>query len=225
MIRLLTATALTATALAASVALSGCASVDPETGERDYNKTAIGAAIGAAAGAAAGVAAGGDDGRNAAVGAVVGAVAGAAVGRYMDEQERKLREQTRSAGVAVTRQGDEITLTMPNDITFGVDRADLNAAAVETLARIADTLKAYPRTTIDVIGHADSTGSDGYNMALSQRRAGSVAAYLASQGVQMERIVSTGRGESQPTASNDTPEGRARNRRVEIKLRPVVATG
>ncbi len=216
---------LTATALAASAALSGCATVDPATGQKDYNKTAIGAAIGAAAGAAAGVAAGGDDGRNAAVGAVVGAVAGAAAGRYMDEQERKLREQTRSAGVAITRQGDEITLTMPNDITFGIDRADLNGAAVETLAKVADTLKAYPKTTIDVIGHADSTGAEGYNMALSQRRAGSVAAYLANQGVQSERIMASGRGESQPTASNDTPEGRALNRRVEIKLRPVMAAG
>lgn len=213
-----------ASALAASVALAGCATTDPVTGQRDYNKTAIGAAIGAAAGAAAGTAAGGDDGRNAAVGAVVGAIAGAAVGRYMDEQERKLREQTQGSGVGVTRNGDEITLTMPNDITFGVDRSDLNGAAIESLAKVADTLREYPKTTIDVIGHADSQGSDAYNQALSERRANTVASNLISQGVQRERVIASGRGETQPVASNDTAEGRAKNRRVEIKLRPVVTS-
>lgn len=211
-----------AVAVMASLALvAGCTTVDPYTGERTPNRTANAAIIGAIGGAAAGTLAGGDDRRNAMVGAGIGAIAGAGVGAYMDAQERKLREQMRNSGVGVTRVGDEITLNMPSDITFDVDRSDVKPQFASTLASVAQTLREYPSTTVDVAGHADSTGPDAYNQALSQRRADAVAQALISNGVQPVRIVAAGFGEARPIADNNTVAGRAQNRRVEIKLRPV----
>lgn len=210
-------------AMAALTLIAGCTTVDPYSGERVPNRTANTAIIGAIGGAAAGTLAGGDDRRNAAVGAAVGAIAGAGAGAYMDAQERKLREQMRNSGVGVTRAGDEITLNMPSDITFDVDRSDVKPQFSATIANVAATLREYPSTTIDVAGHADSTGPDDYNQALSQRRADSVAQVLTANGVQPVRIVAVGFGESRPIADNNTVAGRAQNRRVEIKLRPVTS--
>jgi outer membrane protein OmpA-like peptidoglycan-associated protein len=207
-------------AMAALVLVAGCATVDPYTGERTPNRTANAAIIGAIGGAAAGTLAGGNDGRNAAVGAAVGAIAGA----YMDAQERKLREQTRNTGVGVTRTGEnEITLNLPSDITFDVDRSDIKPQFRQSLADVSATLREYPSTTIDVAGHADSTGSDDYNQQLSQRRADSVAQALIQNGVQPVRIVAAGFGEARPIADNSTASGRQANRRVEIKLRGVTS--
>lgn len=210
-------------AMAALALVAGCTTTDPYTGERTPNRTANAAIIGAIGGAAAGTLAGGDDRRNAAVGAAVGAIAGAGAGAYMDAQERKLREQMRNSGVGVTRAGDEITLNMPSDITFDVDRSDVKPQFASTLANVAATLRDYPSTTIDVAGHADSTGADDYNQALSQRRADAVAQALVSNGVQPVRVVAIGFGEARPIADNNTAAGRAQNRRVEIKLRPVTS--
>jgi outer membrane protein OmpA-like peptidoglycan-associated protein len=142
----------------------------------------------------------------------------------MDAQERKLREQMRNTGVGVARTGEnEITLNMPSDITFDVDRSDVKPQFQQTLYNVAQTLREYESTTVDVAGHADSTGTDEYNMALSQRRADSVARVLSSNGVNPVRIVAVGFGESRPIADNATVSGRAQNRRVEIKLRPVTS--
>jgi len=210
-------------AIAALVLVAGCTTVDPYSGERVPNRTANTAIIGALGGAAIGTLAGGDDRRNAAVGAAVGAIAGAGAGAYMDAQERKLREQMRNSGVGVTRVGDEITLNMPSDITFDVDRYDVKPQFGTTLSNVAATLRDYPSTTIDVAGHADSTGADDYNQALSQRRADAVAQALIQNGVQPVRIVAAGFGEARPIADNSTAAGRAQNRRVEIKLRPVTS--
>jgi outer membrane protein OmpA-like peptidoglycan-associated protein len=208
----------------AALAVVACTTVDPYTGQQVPNRTANAAIIGAIGGAAAGTLAGGDDRRNAMIGAGIGAIAGAGVGAYMDAQQRKLSEQLRNTGVGVARTAEnEITLNMPSDITFDVDRSDVKPQFQQTLYNVAQTLREYESTTVDVAGHADSTGTDEYNMALSQRRADSVARVLTSNGVNPVRVVAVGFGESRPIASNDTVAGRAQNRRVEIKLRSVTS--
>jgi outer membrane protein OmpA-like peptidoglycan-associated protein len=208
----------------AALAVVGCTTVDPYTGQQRPNRTANAAIIGAIGGAAAGTLAGGDDRKNAMIGAGIGAIAGAGIGAYMDAQQRKLEAQMRNTGVGVARTGEnEITLNMPSDITFDVDRSDVKPQFSQTLYNVAQTLREYESTTVDVTGHADATGTDEYNMALSQRRADSVARVLQQNGVNPVRLVAVGFGESRPVASNDTVAGRAQNRRVEIKLRGVTS--
>lgn len=209
--------------LSGALALSACATDPYGGGPRDPNGKVIGAGAGAVAGAAIGAAVGRQKrGRNAAIGAGAGALAGLAVGAYMDQQEKKLRERLASSGgVAVVRQGDDIVVRVPNDLTFDVNQTTLKPAVRESLSAIARTLVEYPETRVEVYGHADSTGSDSYNLDLSQRRAGVVADYLRGEGVAPGRLASIGRGEREPIASNETEEGRERNRRVEIKLVPL----
>lgn len=186
------------------------------------NRVLTTTSAGAIAGAGVGVLAGGDDKRNAAIGAAVGAVAGAAVGVYMDEQEKKLREQTAGTGIEVVRQGDTLALTMPSNVTFTVDSATIQPAFYQPLNDVSATLIEYPSTAVDIIGHASSDGPDDYNQELSERRAGAVQSYLVSQGMRPVRLASYGMGETQPIADNSTAEGRAKNRRVEIILTPIV---
>lgn len=213
--------------LAASLALglAACTTVDPNTGVVVRDNTRTGVLAGAAGGALLGYLTNtnsGEQGRkNALIGAGVGALAGGAVGHYMDKQQAELRQQLAGSGVDVQRQGDNIVLNMPSDVTFPVDQSDIQAQFYPTLDKVAATLNEYPQTTIDVIGYADSTGAADYNQALSERRAGSVASYLVSRGVLRDRLYVAGRGESQPIASNETAEGRAKNRRVEVVLRPL----
>lgn len=180
-----------------------------------------GAGVGAILGAGAGALAGGDDGRNAAIGAAVGAIAGAAVGDYMDKQERKLREQTAGTGIGVERVGDQIALTMPSNITFAVNSATIQPNFYGPLNDVAATLREFPSTAVDIIGHASSDGPDDYNMQLSQKRAEAVRTYLVNQSVNSVRLYAVGMGETQPIADNATAEGRAANRRVEIILTPI----
>jgi len=186
------------------------------------NRTLGTTAGGAVVGAGLGTLAGGDDKRNAAIGAAVGALAGAAVGAYMDEQERKLREATAGTGIEVARQGDNIALNMPSDITFPVNSAEVQPGFRPTLNDVAGTLIEYPKTSVDIIGHASADGPEDYNQQLSERRASAVQSYLVAQGMRAVRVQSYGFGESQPIASNDTEAGRAANRRVEILLTPIV---
>jgi outer membrane protein OmpA-like peptidoglycan-associated protein len=217
---------------AASVALLGagalvaCTTVDPYTGETVRSNTRTGALAGALGGAALGALTNtnrAEQGRrNALIGAGIGALAGAGVGHYMDRQQAELRRELAGSGVDVTRQGDNIVLNMPGDITFDVDRAEIRPQFLPVLDDVARTLNAYPQTLVDVVGHADSSGADDYNLGLSERRAGSVADYLAGRGrVNPDRLYVLGRGEQAPIASNATSEGRAQNRRVEIVLRPL----
>jgi outer membrane protein OmpA-like peptidoglycan-associated protein len=215
---------LTASSLAALLIAGACTTTDSMTGEVRSNRAGTGAIIGAIAGGAAGTMAGGNDTRNAAIGAAIGGLAGYAIGDYMNKQQAELENQMARSGVGIVREGDNIRLNMPSDITFDTDRSDIKGSFEDTLAKVASTLQKYPKTTIDVIGHADSTGADDYNMALSERRARSVAGFLVANGVMDQRIWTQGRGETQPIASNDTAEGRAKNRRVEILLRPVTAS-
>lgn len=205
------------------LAIALCAlSLLPACAEGPSRNVWTGAAAGAILGAGAGTLAGGDDTRNAAIGAAVGAIAGAAVGDYMDKQEAKLRQQTAGTGIGVERQGDQIALTMPSNITFDFDSAAIKPDFYATLNDVATTLVDYPSTAVDVVGYASSEGKAEYNLQLSQRRADSVSNYLVNQGVASVRLKSTGMGIANPIADNSTPEGRAANRRVEIILTPVV---
>lgn len=206
-------------AAAASLLLIGCTTVDPVTGERSANRTANGALIGAGVGAALGTLAGGDDGRNAAIGAAVGGLAGAGVGRYMDAQYQNLRQRLAGTGVGVSRiSQSEILLNFPADLTFDFNSASVQSGFVPTLSNVAGVLSQYPETNVAVIGHADSVGSDSYNQGLSERRAQSVASILAQGGVARSRLIATGMGERSPIADNSTEAGRARNRRVEVRI-------
>ena len=139
----------------------------------------------------------------------------------MDRQEDKLRQKLQATGVSVTRNGDNIILNMPGNITFATDSSNISADFYQVLDSVALVIKEFEKTYVDVIGYTDSTGSETYNQQLSEARASSVARYLESQGVLPARIVSSGMGESNPIASNDTAQGRALNRRVEIILTPV----
>ncbi|MCO5063617.1 MAG: OmpA family protein [Rhizobiaceae bacterium] len=200
--------------------IAGC-TTDPFTGEQKLSNTAGGAGIGALAGAGIGLLAGGNDRRNALIGAGIGALAGGAVGSYMDRQEAELRGFLRGTGVSVTRNGDQIILNMPSNITFATDQDQVVPAFYETLNAVALVINKYNRTIVDINGHTDSTGSASHNQALSQRRASSVASYLVSQRVDGRRLAINGFGDTRPIASNATPEGRAQNRRVEIYLSPL----
>ena len=202
-----------------------CTTVNPYTREQQTSKVAKGAGIGAAAGAVVGLLTKGDKLQNALIGAGVGAIAGGGVGYYMDVQEAKLRQQLEGTGVSVTRMGDNITLNMPSSITFALNSADLNAQFYNALNGVTMVLKEYNKTVIEVAGHTDSSGSDQYNMQLSERRAQSVASYLSSQGVQSSRLITVGAGETRPVASNDTEQGRSANRRVEMTIVPVTTKG
>ncbi|HET9510459.1 MAG TPA: OmpA family protein [Sphingomonas sp.] len=216
---------LLAASLSAMTLTSACVT-DPETGERRISKTAIGGLGGAVGGYLLGDLVGGRrDRTEKIVGAGIGALAGAGIGAYMDKQERDLRARTAGTDVQVIRQGDELVLNMPSGITFGYDRADIQPQFRPTLDQVADVLAQYQSTYVDVYGHTDSTGADAYNQTLSERRATAVADYLAGHGVNPARLGTRGFGETQPIASNATEDGRAANRRVEIKIVPVTREG
>lgn len=206
--------------------VAGC-TTNPYTGEEEASNKAKGAGIGAAAGAVIGAIAGGGSSeerrKKALIGAGVGALAGVGVGAYMDAQEDKLRQQLAGTGVSVTRNGDNLILNMPGNITFPVNQSDVRGDFYPVLNSVGLVLKEYNKTLIDVVGHTDSTGALDYNMQLSQKRATSVAQYLQAQGVDPMRIVTQGVGPQYPLSSNDTPEGRQLNRRVELILRPLTA--
>ncbi len=209
-----------AAALALAGTTTGCVT-DPNTGEQKISRTAIGGVLGGAAGAILGDVIGGKTGRI--IGAGVGGVGGAVVGKQFDDQIKELKEQTEGSGVSVTEVGDgeAILVNLPDGVTFAVNSAEISPGFQTTLDQIANSLVTYPNSLVDVMGHTDSTGSDSYNLDLSNRRASAVKNYLAMRGVSSARIESVGYGEAYPVASNDTPEGRARNRRVEIKITPI----
>lgn len=213
---------MTAAAALSALLLTSACMTDPETGQRRVSKAAIGGIGGALGGYLLGDIVGGrHDRTEKIVGAGIGAIAGAGIGAYMDQQERKLRERTAGTGVDVIRDGNDLLLRMPSGITFAYDDASIQPQFRPTLDDVAKVLAEYPKTYIDVYGHTDSDGSDAYNQTLSERRATSVADYLTARGVQSARIATRGYGETQPIASNATAEGKAQNRRVEIKLSPV----
>lgn len=200
---------------------TGCVT-DPETGNRTISRAAIGGLLGAGGGYLLGDLIGGKrDRTEKIVGAGIGAIAGAGIGAYMDRQERELRQRTAGTGVTVDRQGDQLVLNMPGDVTFDTDSATVQPRFTATLDSVAATLRDYPSTYIDVYGHTDSRGSDAYNQGLSERRAVSVSSYLSSRGVLADRIASRGYGETQLKCAETNADGLACNRRVEIRIAPV----
>ena len=138
----------------------------------------------------------------------------------MDYQEKKLRESLANTNVEVERQGNQIKLIMPESVTFATNSAALSGNAMDALNKAAETLVQYHDTTLTIAGHTDNTGSDAINEPLSKRRAQSVADYLNRRGVAASRLSTIGYGSRQPVAGNDTVEGRAKNRRVEILINP-----
>ncbi len=201
------------------VALSGCATDDPN------RRAKTGAAVGAIAGAVLGHQIDGDKGRF--VGAAVGAMTGGAVGNYMDKQQRELEaqlaEEQRNNEIELERlKNNVLKVNLNSEVSFDFNKADIKPGFYGTLNKLASVVAKYDNTVIHIVGHTDSSGSDSYNQQLSERRALSVKDYLAANGVSVSRIRTEGRGESEPRATNATPEGRAMNRRVEIYLKPVV---
>jgi len=212
-------------AIVSAFTLTACLEVNPENldpnGGPNDNRNQ-GAIVGGVVGAIAGLATADDDnkGRGALVGAAVGATGGALVGSRLDAQAEALRAQLDDR-VKIVNTGDELIVTMPQDILFAVDSATLRSDLQSDLRALANNLRVYASTTVDIIGHTDNTGDAGYNQNLSQRRAGSVAQVLLTNGVSQSRVRAFGRGENEPVATNLTPEGRQLNRRVEIIIRPI----
>lgn len=190
--------------------LTGCS-----TWSRSQKGTAIGAATGAAIGAAIGKQSG-HTAVGALLGAMVGGAAGAYIGHYMDKQAEEIERDIE--GAKVERIGEGIKITFSSGILFDIDKAEVKQPARDNLDKLARILIKYPDTDILIEGHTDSTGSEEHNLELSRARAQAVANYLAGLGVDATRFTIMGYGESQPVASNDTPEGRQANRRVEIAI-------
>lgn len=212
--------------LSSLLALTGCETFDAYTGEKKVSSTAKGAGIGAGIGAVLAYVKNKDEPskrrkQRMLEAAGIGAVAGGSVGYYMDTQEAKLRKTLRASGVSVERDGDNINLVMPGNITFETAGHNLNTGFYEVLDSVVLVLQEFNQTIIVVAGHTDSAGSDAYNQTLSERRANSVAQYLIGKGVVEARIDSIGLGEKHPIADNATAEGRALNRRVELSLLPI----
>jgi outer membrane protein OmpA-like peptidoglycan-associated protein len=209
--------------VATAVFLSACMTQNPYTGEQESTKATTGAVFGAIAGALVGAAASSKKDRQKAalIGAGVGAIAGGSVGHYMDLQEDKLRSQLQGSGVSVTRDGDNIILNMPSNITFDTDSYRLKSQFYPTLDSVVLVLNEYRSTLVTVSGHTDSTGKTEYNQQLSEKRSLAVANYFLNHGVQQQRLAAVGKGELQPIAPNNSAQGRALNRRVELKLEPI----
>jgi outer membrane protein OmpA-like peptidoglycan-associated protein len=212
-----TTTILLTSALALSVSLSGCGFL------QNTDKTVLGAGAGTAAGAAIGAGIGntaGNAGVGALIGGVVGGVAGGLIGNHMEKQAQELEEQVPEAEVERVNDGEAIRVTFDSGILFGFDNTALSPESREALTRFAANMNANPKTDIRIIGHTDSTGKHSYNVDLSKRRAQSVVNFLREQNVSTSRITMDGVGPDQPIADNGTPEGRAKNRRVEIFILP-----
>ena len=202
--------ALIALLLAGSLGASACASL---------NKKEEGAMIGASAGAIVGGVIGNQTGstaKGAIIGAAVGGAAGAIIGHQMDQQAKELSQNIK--GATVERVGEGIQVTFASGLLFAFDSDSIQAAAGTNLRELASSLQKYPESQLLIVGHTDNVGDANYNQRLSERRANSAAAYLAAQGVARARLATSGKGKSEPVATNETDAGRQRNRRVEVAI-------
>ena len=204
---------------------SSCASYtgqtnDPNDPNRTRNNALIGAGIGAVAGLLSGSSAT-ERRQHAMIGAGIGGLAGGAVGAYQDRQEAELRRQTAGTGIDVVRDGDIIKLNLPDGVTFDFNKTDLKPQFFPALNNVAATLREYNQTIVEVSGHTDNVGSEAVNQRISEQRAQNVASYLIGQGLQRERFEVAGYNFRHPVADNSTEQGRALNRRVEIRLIPL----
>ena len=210
--------ALAISAVAGAMILSGCATTGNNIGGMEYDKAVIGSLIGAAAGYGISKSNANSSKQNNRA-ALIGAVVGGGTGLYLDNKEKKLRQQLAGTGVEVNRNDDgSVGLIMPGNITFDTNKATIKPNFYSTLNKVAQTLTEDNRSGILVSGYTDSTGNDSINIPLSQARAQSVASYLASQGISTTRINAQGLGASNPIADNSTLAGREQNRRVEISV-------
>jgi outer membrane protein OmpA-like peptidoglycan-associated protein len=201
--------------LAGGIGLMGCTNPDGTT-----NNTNTGVLLGGTLGAATGALVSGDNRKGAVIGGILGATAGGVIGNQLDKQQAELQAEIGGSGARIINTGDRLIVVMPEAITFDIDSATVRNSIRDELAAVARSLLNYPNTSVQVIGHTDNTGTAAYNQSLSERRANAVSSILIGNGVQSARIVAYGRGESQPIASNSTPEGRQQNRRVEIVITP-----
>lgn len=197
------------------VALAAC--TDQNGQPAQMNRTQQGAVAGAVLGGLIGA---GESKQNAVKGAILGSAVGAIGGSILDQQENALKQQITNPNIQIVNRGDHLAVLMPESALFAIDSAAVSAAGQNDLYIIGRNLNQYPNSTVQVVGHTDSTGSQAYNMDLSQRRARSVAGILSAAGVAQNRLATAGRGSAQPVASNDTAQGRAQNRRVEILIYP-----
>ena len=211
--------------LAAGIAVSGC-TTNPYTGEQQASKTATYAAIGAGIAGVIAYIDNRDKDRRKRQERILksaggGAIIGGGIGVYMDQQEARLREELEQTGVSVARDGDNLILVMPGNVTFDTGKADLQQSFHATLESVVKVLREYDKTVIEIAGHTDSVGSDSFNQTLSEQRAREVGAYLSARGIIPERIVTVGYGESRPIGDNASEAGRAQNRRAELTLIPI----
>src|SRR5690606_18038246 len=214
-----------ATAAAGSLLLASCASYTGQTSDpNEPNRTRRGALVGAGIGAVAGLLSGSDATERrqpALVGAGVGGLAGGAIGASQDRQEAELRRHTAGTGIVVDREGDVIKLNLPDRVTFDFNKTDLKPQFYPALNNVARTLAEYNQTIVEVAGHTDNVGGDAVNQRISEQRASSVANYLIGQGLMRERFEVVGFGKTMPIADNSTEQGRAQNRRVEVRVVPL----
>jgi len=208
-------------ALSAAVLFTGCEAYN------NTNKAQRGAVVGAAGGALLGAILGNNvgNGQNSELGAVLGTVvggaAGAVIGHQMDKQAKKIEEEIPGADVKRVDDGIVVTFDENNGgVYFDTNKYNINEKSKQTLDKLAAILKEYPDTNVLVAGHADSVGKDEYNLGLSQRRAQAVTNYFKSKGLAGSRFTTKWYGEKNPIASNDTAEGRAKNRRVNVVIVP-----
>ncbi|HNZ91346.1 MAG TPA: OmpA family protein [Acidovorax sp.] len=198
--------------VAVVVLATGCAEMSDT-----QRRTATGAGVGALAGAVLSSATGGRAGTGAVVGAGVGALGTYIWSQNMERQKREMEQATQGTGIAVSQtQDNQLKLDIPSDISFAVGRSDIQSNFAPVLDRFAEGLRNNPNTDVRIIGHTDNTGSDAVNNPLSLDRAASTRNYLTGRGIDGRRISIEGMGERQPIATNDTAQGRSRNRRVEI---------
>ena len=197
--------------------LTGCEAA------KNTNNTQRGAAIGAVGGAILGgvlgnnVGKGGNGALGAVLGGVVGGVAGGVIGNKMDKQARQIDNAL--PGADVVRVGEGIKLVLnENAVRFDTSKSTLTATAKANLDKLVPVFNEYPDTNIVIYGYTDSTGKVEYNQALSEQRAAAVKSYLASKGLSGSRFTTTGMGIADPIATNDTPDGRSQNRRVEFAI-------
>jgi outer membrane protein OmpA-like peptidoglycan-associated protein len=199
----------------AAVAMAACSNMDGTS-----NRTATGGLLGAGAGALIGRAIDGGGTTGTLVGGALGSMAGAAIGASLDQQAKDLQAGLGDSGATVKNTGSQLIVTLPEAITFDVDSATVHQDYVDEIAFVARSLRDNPASNIQVVGHTDNTGSAAHNQGLSERRADAVTKILTDNGVASMRITASGVGFNQPVASNDTPGGRAQNRRVEIIITP-----
>lgn len=207
-----------------SLALSSCQTADPYTGEARQAKATTGALVGGLVGAGIGALSGGNSKerrQRALIGAGVGALAGGGIGAYMDKQEAELRRELEGTGVGISRNGNQISLIMPGDITFPTGSSSVSSQFYPTLTSVAKVLNKYDKTMVAITGHTDNVGDREFNKRLSWDRAQSVTGFLGSQKVNPQRFQVSGSGMDQPVASNNTEAGRKANRRVNIQLAPL----